>query len=69
MSLRSEFQRMLDIAESFVQKPRLLNQLPNVRRGFHHSENWTSATPGNAAPLLPGPGSADRFLKPLAGIF
>ena len=69
MSLRSEFQRILDIAGSFVQKPRLLNQLPNFRRGFHHSENWTSATPGNAAPLLPGPDPLTGSSNPLRAFF
>jgi hypothetical protein len=69
MSLRRELKRLLDIAECFVNKPRLLNQLPNVRQGFRHSENWKSSIPGDAAPLLPGPDTAAGSSNPLRAFF
>jgi hypothetical protein len=60
---------MLEIAECFVNKPRLLNQLPNVRRGFDHSENWKSAIPGDAPPLTPEPGIVTGSSNPLRAFF
>jgi hypothetical protein len=69
MSLRSELKRLLDIGECLLYKPRLLNQLPNVRQGFNHSENWKSSTPGDAAAFLPGPGTATGSSNPLRDFF
>jgi hypothetical protein len=69
MSLRRELKRLLDIAECFVNEPRLFNQLPNVRQGFRHSENWNSSIPGDAAPLLPGPDTAAGSSNPLRAFF
>lgn len=69
MSLRSELKRLLDIGECLLYKPRLLNQLPNVRQGFNHSENWKSSAPGDAAAFLPGPDTATGSSNPLRDFF
>jgi len=69
MSLRNELQRFIDIAKCVVYQPRLLNQLPNVRRGFNHSGNWISTTPGGGAPSLPGPDPPTGSSNPLRTFF
>jgi SAM-dependent methyltransferase len=69
MSLGNELRRYLDIAKCIAHQPRLLNQLPNVRRGFNHARNWVSTTPGDGAPLLAGPETATGSSNPLRAFF
>jgi hypothetical protein len=69
MSLGNELRRYLDIAKCIVYQPRLLNQLPNVRRGFNYSKNWTPTTHGDGASSLPGPDTMTGSSNPLRAFF
>lgn len=73
MSLRRKLKKFLEISGCFVNQPKLslklLGQLPNVSRGFDHSQHWGSVAEEHTAPLLPEYETTAASSNPLKAFF